>query len=699
MNHRDSTLLAKYHKGEEDNGFVRTHYFKKVEEKNVDKNLVSLEKMFLPGDIYLDVYINEKERNNFDFFLNNLLDERRRTTDFLSSWTHIEISNIYNYILYNSASCSNVMDDKKGHLVLKLKYTNENKTITSYFKVHCRNVKWESEKKVWHIPIFYIYEMTKLTIFLGGTVSDTVLYYVCKLFSHFASAREPAKQPPSGATKEAPSGAINEALNQPLNKPPNAPPNAPLDEANAGKTSREGPAPPGANLAEDPTNPASRYDEALFSLRDKRGFIEHVAKSAMFAMQHIIVHNPVRSDSVQVKIVPYNEEVVRKMKELNLFHWDKTENIWTVKKTNFKAFYTNVIKGLDYKLCSYYDCYKFAKQQLVVEGDSKGGVCLGGSTSSVTLASSKKSATQMSSLKRKRKIPASEIKQTKQNCKLSICYESTDSSYSDELSHNVDASYYEGREQVNKIKLIGAANNYYRDIIYNKLNKLKHLKPPNFTYDPKGLITKNGAGTKGIEIYDMPSDINEWNKISFCIVPDEKEHVDLYDPKILCSLVSDVYMLKEKAVDLILKKFQRWPEYTDVYWNSICTENEFIVRNKNFNTRQKLAHDRLFSKQFFYIFNIGSVKQSNYYDALFLCKALITLGEGKIVKDPLDAEYIVVDNCNDPNAIDFYNSLQGRQKKKKKKLPLFVTPTFIYDCILNYSVSYPSKNKSHFSFA
>ncbi|KJP89197.1 hypothetical protein AK88_01075 [Plasmodium fragile] len=676
MSHRDSALLAKYHKGEEDNGFVRTHYFKKVEAKNVDTNLVSLEKMFLPDDIFLDLYINEKERNNFDFYLNNVVDERTRTTDFLSSWTHIEVSNIYNYILYNNASCSNVMDDKKGHLVLKLKYTNENKTITSYFKVHCRNVKWESEKKVWHIPIFYIYEMTKLTIFLGGTVSDTVLYYVCKLFNHFASAREAVKQP------------LHKPLSKPLNQPLNEPPNEPPNEKNVGETSKEGPTPPSANPA---TNQANQYDAALFSRRDKSGFVQHVAKSTMFAMQHIIVHNPVKSDSVQVKIVPYNEEVVRKMKELNLFHWDKTENIWTVKKTNFKTFHTNVIKGLEYKLCSYYDCYKFAKQQLVVEG----GACWA-STSSVTLANSKKGATKMSSLKRKRNIPDSDMKKTKQNCNMNLCYESTDSSYSDELSHNVDASYYEGREQVNKIKLIGAANNYYRDIIYNKLNKLKHLKPPNFTYDPKGLITKNGAGTKGIEIYDMPSDINEWNKISFCIVPDEKEHVDLYDPKILCSLVSDVYMLKEKAIDLILKKFQRWPEYTDVYWNSICTENEFIVRNKNFNTRQKLAHDRLFSKQFFYIFNIGSVKQSNYYDALFLCKALITLGEGKIVKDPLDAEYIVVANCNDPNAIDFYNSLQGKQKKKK--LPLFVTPTFIYDCILNYSVSYPSKNKSHFSF-
>ncbi|GAW79116.1 hypothetical protein, conserved [Plasmodium gonderi] len=666
-------MLAKYHKGEENNGFVRTHYFKKIDEKKINKNLISLEKMFLSDEIFLDVYINEKEKNNFDFYLNNIIDERIRTSNFLKSWTHIEVSNIYNYILYDNKSCTDVLNDKKGYLILKLKYTNENQTITSYFKVNCRNVKWDTEKKVWHIPLFYIYEVTKLTIFLGGTVSDSVLYYLCKLFNHFSSIKgvTSTKQVfPRGVNMHDKTGDL-------ITAPTVAPTTSPEESKQVTKTN---------SLSRSP------YNSDLFIRKDKSGFIEYIAKSGMFGMEHIIVNSTVRSDSIQIKIVPYNEEVVKKMKELNLFQWDKTENIWIGRKNNFKTFYTNVIKGFEYKLCSYYDCYKFGKQQLLIDTDTKGG-----STGGVILTSSRKSGIQSLNVKRKRKVVSNEIKEMKKNCKHKMCYESTDSSYSDELSHNVDSSYYEGREQVNKIKLIGAANNYYRDIIYNKLNKLKHLKPPNFTYDPKGFITKNGAGTKGIEIYDMPSDINEWNKISFCIVPDEKKHVDLYDPKILCSLVSDVYILKEKAIDLILKKFQRWPEYTDVYWNNICRENEFIVHNKNFNTRQKLAHDRLFNKQFFYIFNIESVKQSNYYDALFLCKALITLGDGKIVNNPLDAEYIIVSNCNDPNAIDFYNSLQGTQKKKKK-LPLFVTPTFIYDCILNYSVSYPSKNKYHFSF-
>ncbi|SCQ12581.1 conserved Plasmodium protein, unknown function [Plasmodium gaboni] len=174
------------------------------------------------------------------------------------------------------------------------------------------------------------------------------------------------------------------------------------------------------------------------------------------------------------------------------------------------------------------------------------------------------------------------------------------------------------------------------------------------------------AGTKGIEIFDMP--------------------------------ISDVYLLKEKALDIILKNYKKWPEYTDVFWNTICSENEFIICNKNFNTRQKLAHDRLFNKQYFYIFNMESIKHSNYYNPLFLCKALITLGEGILVQHPYDAEYIIISNSNDFNAIQFYNYLHEK-KKKKKKLPLFVTPKFIYDCILNYSISYPSKNKNHFAFS
>lgn len=84
-----------------------------------------------------------------------------------------------------------------------------------------------------------------------------------------------------------------------------------------------------------------------------------------------------------------------------------------------------------------------------------------------------------------------------------------------------------------------------------------------------------------------------------------------------------------------------------------------------------------------------------------MCKTLIKLGEGILVSDPIDADYVIIHNSEDSNAINFYTSLQEtykNQKKKKKKLPLFVTPSFIYDCILNYSVSYPSKSKNHFCF-
>ncbi|SBS81659.1 conserved Plasmodium protein, unknown function [Plasmodium malariae] len=830
-------VLARYYAEEENKGYLRMHYFKKIDMEKMEKDLQKLNKVFQNDDIFLDIYINEKEKNNFDFFLNNMIGGMS-DINYLEKWSNIELSNIYNYILYDNKYCSDVVSNKKGYLILKLKYTNENKIITSYFKMNCRNVKWENEKKVWHIPLFYIFEMCKLTIYLGGMVSDTVLYYLCKLFNHFSSikhvtnvkmnelstkdikddrksdkqqqtmkgnltllndnAAKVEKQDEGGSkTKLGKEDELEEKkkkkkkfrnrgntnndrgntnndrgndnndrgndnndrgndnndrdnTNNDRDNTNNDRDNTNNDRGNdnndrgndnndrgndnndrgndnndrgndnndrgndnndrgndnndRGNTNKDD----GHGGAYTSSNNVERaYNLEVFVKENKGAFIEYIDKVKMVQMEHIIINNSVKDNSMHIKIVPYVEDVVKKIKEINLFQWNKTENIWIVKKTNFKNFYINVIKHFDFKICSYYDYYKMVRQKLLEENVKLSRYNVNMSNSINSSGMTNIEHTNKKKIMKRKKDMMNEIRQSEKYCKHRMCYENTDSSYSDELSHNVDSSYYEGREQVNKIKLIGAANNYYKDIIYNKLNKVKNLRPPNYTYDPKGLITKNGAGTKGIEIFDMPSDINEWNKISFCIVPNEKQYIDLYDPKILCSLVSDVYLLKETAIDIILKRYNKWPEYSDVFWNSICAEYEFVVCNKNFNTRQKLAHDRLFNKQFFYIFNMESVKQSNYYDALFLCKTLITLGEGKLVSNPLEAEYIIISNCNDHSAINFYNSLQEgeeekvkekEKKKKKKKLPLFVTPNFIYDCILNYSISYPSKSKNHFSF-
>ncbi|KYO03389.1 hypothetical protein PRSY57_0103900 [Plasmodium reichenowi] len=959
-------MRSKYYKEEENKGFIKTHYFRKIDTEKIDKKLISLENNFNGDDVYLDIVIHDKERNNFDFFLMRIT-ESSSVNNSLDAWNHIDITNIYNYILYDNKYCSDIINEKKGYLILKLKYTNENNIITSYFKVHCRNTKWENDKKVWHIPLFYIFEMSKLTLFLGGTVSDTVLYYLCKLFHHFSSiknvnsnakmnelskdqliktdeicdtthkekknndddntenyhnnnnnnnnqnnnnnnnnniavqvnCRKQDKFYPSNNDvirnsspkvvfgnkndnnyknvlhydKNIPHGdntmkdevnilnhhvpvnhlhtqqkqgedscIENNKINN-LQKNKNEEINViekdltlkdncdvlykekkirndddrnyntdedthydnnddtyydddnddscdnknddcvnknddcvnksddcvnksadcvnksadcvnksddcvnksddyvnkgddcvnksddcvnkndhcvnkndhcddknnicdnkndHCDNINDGYTNQENNASKDSN--KNTTNEIT-FNLDIFIKENKLNFIEYIKNVRMFRIEHIIINNIVKGDTMYIKLIPYNEDIVTKIKQTNFIQWNRTENILLIKKSNFKNFYINIIKGFNFKLCSYYDYFKLFRQK-IMENDCKSLKGNFSVTTNITLnteyLSTKFNKRKMDFHNKEEEITdkgnvRKHSKKKKKNIN-GLGYESTDSCNSDELSNNVDSSYYEGRELVNKIKLVGAANNYYKEVIYNKLHKIKHLRPPNYTYDPKGLITKNGAGTKGIEIFDMPSDINEWNKISFCIVPNEKKDIDLYDPKILCSLVSDVYLLKEKALDIILKNYKKWPEYTDVFWNTVCSENEFIVCNKNFNTRQKLAHDRLFNKQYFYIFNMESIKHSNYYNPLFLCKVLITLGEGILVQHPYDAEYIIITNSNDFNAIQFYNYLHEK-KKKKKKLPLFVTPKFIYDCILNYSISYPSKNKNHFAFS
>lgn len=668
-------MLQKYYQSEEKDGSIRTHYFKKIETEKISKKLLELENMFQIEDMFLDMYINEKERNNFDFYINNILDDFSNNNN-LEKWINIDISNVYNYIIYDNKYFNDVITDKKGYLILKLKYTNENKIITSYFKVNCRNAQWDNEKKVWYIPLFYIFEISKLTIFLGGTVSDLVLYYLCKLFHHFSSIKNVHNNSWNNKPNGLDQGKIengdkigkkNDLKNYRDNENPEK-----KEDINKKITGQNENIKENKSLTQNndkKIEEKEEYNFETFVKKNKTQFIKYIKNVNIFKIEHIIINNVLKSDTLNIKILPYNEEIIKKIRETNLFQWDKEQNIWLVKKKNFKTFYVSVIKFFDYKICSYYDFYKFSKQKLV--DSDLGKINMNSSSDQKEIIKKRNYDNCKGNISQE--IINKKKKTNDKMCKLKVYYENTDSSYSDELQPNVDASYYEGRELVNTIKLVGAANNYYKEIIYNKLNKIKKLKPPNYAYDPKGCMTKSGAGTKGIEIYDMPSDINEWNKISFCIVPnDYKKNLDLYDPKILCSLVSDVYMLKENAVDIILKKYNKWPEYSDVFWNNICAENEFIVNNKSFNTRQKLAHDRLFNKQYFYIFNINSIKQSNYYDPLFLCKTLIKLGEGILVSDPIDADYVIIHNSEDSNAINFYTSLQETYKNQKKKKKNFL---------------------------
>lgn len=679
-------MFSEFYEAEENKGFLRTHFFKRILTDQIDKELSCLKNKFDKKDITLDIHIEEKANNNFNFFLINTIKGIKGAENYLEEWTAVDVTNIYNFILYDTKFCKDTITDKKGYLILKLKYNSYISIITSYFKINCRNAKWDNDGKEWHIPLFYIFEMAKLTLFLGGTVSDGILYHLCKLFNHFSTVKNIRSDL---MDKE---GDKKEELKNGMTKKEDIEKGHTKGDTKEGSTEKKETEQTTVGTTVKTINETNKVEETYtmdsFLRNNKEAFLNFLRNTNVFRFEHLIVINEPKCDNLHIKIIPYKEEISEKRKTCNFFFWNTNEHTWVVKKKNFFSFYTHIIKGFDFKICSYYDYYKFEKQKLKCENTLPTQV---GNSNGMGTGMNQEMKEKIE--KRKNNKALNDI--IKLNKKMKYNYSSSDSCASNELSNHVDSSYYEGRELVNKIKLIGAANNFYEEIIYNKLNKLKYLKPPNYTYDPKGMITQNGAGTKGIQIFDLPSDIYEWNRISFCIVPDDKNNVDIYDPKILCSLVSDVYLLKEKAIDIVLKRYKRWPEYTDVFWNSICAENEFVICNKNFNTRQKLAHDRLFHKQFFYIFQIDQIKQSNYYDSLFLCKTLILLGEGKLVDDPLEAEYIIIVNSQDEEALTFYNFLN---LKKKKKLPLFVTPKYIYDCILNYCISYPSKTKKHVAF-
>ncbi|KAK1937351.1 hypothetical protein X943_001163 [Babesia divergens] len=175
-------------------------------------------------------------------------------------------------------------------------------------------------------------------------------------------------------------------------------------------------------------------------------------------------------------------------------------------------------------------------------------------------------------------------------------------------------------------------------------NLIEKVEPPSSSISVSGKIIHGGAGTGGIEFVEMPRGSEAWNKVSFCVVPDEHEGqipVDTYDPNLLSSLVAEVFIIKESAIDYLLANFKRWPGPHDTIsytrWNHILTRNEpRCWGGESFDRRQRLAQTRLFCDEDFFI--TGNSQNS---DAI-LCRLLIQLGNGKIVNNARDAEYVII---------------------------------------------------------
>ncbi|GFE55161.1 hypothetical protein BaOVIS_025650 [Babesia ovis] len=261
-------------------------------------------------------------------------------------------------------------------------------------------------------------------------------------------------------------------------------------------------------------------------------------------------------------------------------------------------------------------------------------------------------------------------------------------------------------DTVTKLMITAAGKEPHLMRIRNKIKTVvEKVAPPSSSISASGKIMRGGAGTGGIEFVEAPRGTESWNKISLCVVPNEDHGeipVDQYDPQLLASLVGEVYIVKEAAIDYLLANFKRWPGPHDTVaysrWTDVMTAQEASCWGQlSFDARQKLAQSRLFCDEDFYVSGEGDSGDSA------LCQLLVELGNGKLVTDARDAEYVVITDKRSDEALELKRLFARNDEDviantHGARHSTLVTPKFIYDCILSWRLQRPTKSQGHMAF-
>ncbi|GIX63438.1 uncharacterized protein BcabD6B2_28730 [Babesia caballi] len=259
---------------------------------------------------------------------------------------------------------------------------------------------------------------------------------------------------------------------------------------------------------------------------------------------------------------------------------------------------------------------------------------------------------------------------------------------------------------VSKMMITAAGLEPHLMRVRDKLRQVvEKVAPPTSSISASGRVVSGGAGTGGIELVEAPRGHEAWSKMSFCVVPNDHEGaipVDPYDPQILASLIGEVFIVKESAIDYLLANFKRWPGPHDTVsytrWNQIMTRNEARCwGDLNLDSRQNLAQTGLFCDEEFFISGSGEVGDAA------LCRLLVQLGNGKIVSSARDAEYVVITDRDSEEARELHRQFGSNDEDviantHGARHSTLVTPKFIYDCILAWRLQRPTRSHGHMAF-
>ncbi|OII73224.1 uncharacterized protein cubi_02456 [Cryptosporidium ubiquitum] len=188
-----------------------------------------------------------------------------------------------------------------------------------------------------------------------------------------------------------------------------------------------------------------------------------------------------------------------------------------------------------------------------------------------------------------------------------------------------------------------------------------------------------------IEFILWPKHYKDWESISFLII--SKDFImNNYHPKLLLSIVSNVMIVSEGMIDYIIQK-NTWPD------NSFETKFELLKGLPSLESRLYIS-EGIFCKTKLFI--VGPPGNNHFK----LCTRLATLGNASFVQDPLLADYIIICDESDPNALKIKKSVPKKQASKVQNThgethSIQVTPKWVYDVVLDFTIIKPTSKRNH----
>ncbi|PFH33436.1 hypothetical protein BESB_076530 [Besnoitia besnoiti] len=255
---------------------------------------------------------------------------------------------------------------------------------------------------------------------------------------------------------------------------------------------------------------------------------------------------------------------------------------------------------------------------------------------------------------------------------------------------------------------------------------LSKVRPPRATWDADGRVSSNGPGTGGLRLVRRPGGAAEWSCVAFLVVPNlppklkkkddrssEKHRapasdlwIDFYNPKLLCGLVGCAVLIERRVLDQVEKR-QAWPSDgtpAKAELDKLVAKSEASIGaalGSSFLTadmRERNAEGGLFRDYRFYVSGDRDSKEHR------LCRLLIELGNGTFETRLKVTDYVVFCDQSEKDIVHAVQKLQQRGEVKVQNTlgdrhtnP--VTPKFIYDCILGWAVTCPSRERGHVPFS